>query len=373
MKHDTDLQWFDLFRGVSAIVVLIGHLRALTFETITIGSTGLVSQFFYFITGFGHEAVVIFFVLSGFFIIRSIYESVLNNRWSAKEYLFNRLARLWIVLIPALLLTLVLDSIGLLTVPESLAYAGKIRFMEGVSPIGKLGLVTFLGNVFFLQNIAVPTYGSNSALWSLANEFWYYMLFPLIYFAVVKYYRNTIRAFLAIVATGAAIFLDKGILLYFFIWLAGGILYLLVQKKNTIFPAKWAALIFGLAFVVILVFIRKGINPIFFNDFSLAVSTTLLLAPLARVPLRQRFVQKVAKFLSDISYSVYVTHLSLVVLLSSLLFQVRLTWSYQNLFYYMVIMVMVLIYCWVVYFLFERNTPSIKKYLKLFGKRTIHA
>jgi len=38
-------------------------------------------------------------------------------------------------------------------------------------------------NVFFLQTITVPVYGSNSPLWSLANEFWYYLLFPLLLLA----------------------------------------------------------------------------------------------------------------------------------------------------------------------------------------------
>ena len=34
-------------------------------------------------------------------------------------------------------------------------------------------------NIFFLQGIYTPTFGTDGALWSLANEFWYYLLFPL--------------------------------------------------------------------------------------------------------------------------------------------------------------------------------------------------
>jgi hypothetical protein len=36
----------------------------------------------------------------------------------------------------------------------------------------------FLGNMGFLQGIFVHTAGTNLALWSLANEFWYYIAFP---------------------------------------------------------------------------------------------------------------------------------------------------------------------------------------------------
>jgi peptidoglycan/LPS O-acetylase OafA/YrhL len=35
-------------------------------------------------------------------------------------------------------------------------------------------------NAFFLQTIAGPTFGSNGPLWSLAYEWWYYVLFPLV-------------------------------------------------------------------------------------------------------------------------------------------------------------------------------------------------
>ena len=36
-----------------------------------------------------------------------------------------------------------------------------------------------VGNLFFVQTVSVPVYGTNGPLWSLANEFWYYVLFPL--------------------------------------------------------------------------------------------------------------------------------------------------------------------------------------------------
>ena len=42
------------------------------------------------------------------------------------------------------------------------------------------GLETLLGNAAFLQEIVVPTYGSNAPLWSLSYEFWYYFLYPVL-------------------------------------------------------------------------------------------------------------------------------------------------------------------------------------------------
>lgn len=37
-----------------------------------------------------------------------------------------------------------------------------------------------LGNLGFVQAVPVAVYCSNVPLWSFANEFWYYVMFPLL-------------------------------------------------------------------------------------------------------------------------------------------------------------------------------------------------
>jgi peptidoglycan/LPS O-acetylase OafA/YrhL len=59
----------DLVRGLSALVVMAGHLRAFIFEDFgNLATPGPLSKIFYFITGLGHQAVMVFFVLSGYFV-----------------------------------------------------------------------------------------------------------------------------------------------------------------------------------------------------------------------------------------------------------------------------------------------------------------
>ena len=60
---------------------------------------------FEFIVGQGHTAVIIFFVLSGYLVGKHVYLAFNTGRWSWREYAIKRLSRLWIVLIPALILT----------------------------------------------------------------------------------------------------------------------------------------------------------------------------------------------------------------------------------------------------------------------------
>ena len=173
----------DFARGVAAILVLIGHLRAFYFPQYDeLANPTLFTKLLYFITGFGYEAVIVFFVLSGFFITKSISGMIGRGAWSWKLYLVHRVARLWTVLIPALLITLCFDMTALAT-SNGGYYAGDYAAAYARGPVPDTGtdlsLAVFFQNVFFLQTVTAPIYGSNFPLWSLAYEFWYYVLFPL--------------------------------------------------------------------------------------------------------------------------------------------------------------------------------------------------
>ena len=70
----------------------------------------------YVLTGAGHQAVIIFFVLSGYLISGSIYRMISACRWSWRKYLTHRLVQLWIVPFPALLLGLAPDRIACVSI-----------------------------------------------------------------------------------------------------------------------------------------------------------------------------------------------------------------------------------------------------------------
>ncbi len=97
-----------------------------------------------------------------------------------------RLTRLWVVLLPALVLTVALDLAGLRLFPQSTSiYHGPAGQSEvRANLIHTLSPLVVAGNASFLQTILVPTAGSNIALWSLSNEFWYYLAFPFLVFAL---------------------------------------------------------------------------------------------------------------------------------------------------------------------------------------------
>jgi len=168
----------DMVRGVSALAVLAAHIRAFVFRDLgELQAAGLGIKAFYFITGVHHQAVMVFFVLSGYFVGGAVLKSLGEGRFSWARYALARLSRLWVALIPALVLTALCDFVVRQVSPEADAGRWHHIWMSGpdVQHRTASDMITFAGNIGFLQTIEVPVFGSNGPLWSLANEFWYYV------------------------------------------------------------------------------------------------------------------------------------------------------------------------------------------------------
>ncbi|HXT73275.1 MAG TPA: acyltransferase family protein [Candidatus Angelobacter sp.] len=209
----------DMARGVAALAVLVGHVRGLFFDLPH--HSPLVSAF-YAATALGHQAVVVLFVLSGFFIVSSIAESFEQHKWLWTAYLFNRITRLSLVLIPSLILCWILDRIGMAMAATAPLYRHPVAnlFTDSIASLETFR--NFVGNLFYLQGILVQPFGSNAPLWSLSYEFWYYIIFPLALCALVKRYRPSMRITYIVLAIVVTWFVGYTIALYFLVWLLGG-------------------------------------------------------------------------------------------------------------------------------------------------------
>jgi len=172
---------FDLLRGLAALLVFFGHWRNLLFVDFPSLTTHrwLLTPL-YMLAGGGHQAVVLFFILSGYFIGGTVLRSLERDQWEWVGYLLRRIVRLWTVLVPALLLCLFWDRLGIHLGHAPALYGGHVpNNIVLYDTASRLAPHIFFGNLFFLQTILTPFLGTNGALWSLANEFWYYILFPL--------------------------------------------------------------------------------------------------------------------------------------------------------------------------------------------------
>jgi len=121
----------DLVRGLAALLVLGEHWRNLFFvDYPQLPAHKLLWALPYVLTGAGHQAVVIFFVLSGYLISGSIFRALKRDQWSWASYMTHRVVRLWVVLLPGLLLCAAFDTLGLHLHRAPLVYAGL-----GLNPV----------------------------------------------------------------------------------------------------------------------------------------------------------------------------------------------------------------------------------------------
>lgn len=366
----------DIIRGAAAIAVLIYHVRYRFFlDYSEIENPSLLSKACYAVTSYGHDAVIVFFVLSGYFISSSIHTSLAQNRWSWGHYFSNRLVRLYVVLIPALILTLFWDICGSSWFGSHPIYAGEsLGWQSDYYPVlTRLNVSVLAGNALFLQTIYCPPLGSNDALWSLAYEFWYYLLFPAI--AVAIHPRTTSvsqRLAAAAVACCALSIISRSILLYFPVWLLGWAAGQIGRHSWVTRHARGISCVAIGAFAAWLTASHLGIvketlnNSLLLIDYVNGMAFAVLLWILlhdARPESRSSY-SSLGSTMSGMSYSLYALHLPLLVFLRAA-FTAPRPWdlNVMTLTAAAAISLVCLIYAWLVANVTEANTARIKSWL----------
>jgi peptidoglycan/LPS O-acetylase OafA/YrhL len=315
----------DLIRGVSALAVMLGHVRGLFFVDFPLlTNKSLTSRVIYGATGFGHQSVMIFFVLSGYFIGTSVIDSIGAQRWSWGVYLVNRLTRLQLVLFPALILGAVWDHIGMRIPQAAPFYFGSLYKYYVPSVALRSTVPVFFGNLFFLQSVVSPVFGSNGPLWSLSYEFWYYLLFPALILAAASWTRVRNRFLYAGLSALLLWFIGPQIGLYFVIWLAGALVGRL-HRTAKFGPPRMQAIVTvaaGLIFFGALAWSRtQKLSSDILPDFMIGLSFALWLYMLIHGTREDvsPALTNAAKTLSGFSYTLYLTHFPVLLLLRGLL------------------------------------------------------
>ncbi len=321
----------DAVRGLAALTVFLNHWRALFFADYSqLSHPSVAAKIFYALTGLGHSAVMVFFILSGFFISSSVFRAFGQGRWSWGWYAEQRLTRLYVVLVPALVLGAGWDLLGTHLFGRTRVYldAADYHLMLKL-PVAQMDTVqAWFGSLFFLQGIRTPVFGSNGPLWSLSYEFWYYALFPVGLLAVAR--TSALGAKLAYSAAALLIilFIGKYITLYFLVWLLGTLLCLCPPTR--IAASRMTGIVSGLLFVVFLLAPRFKLLPNGIeSDFLVAVTFAAFLLWLLNTkhPAPGVVYTKAARGLSNISYSLYLIHVPVLVFLNALIIRQESRWQ----------------------------------------------
>jgi peptidoglycan/LPS O-acetylase OafA/YrhL len=307
----------NLFRWVAALLVVLAHLRNILFvDYAELTNKTLLLKGFYFITGFGHEAVVIFFVISGFLVGGISAHKYANGRFDPGDFVIHRFSRIYIVLVPALIVGYLLDHIGLIYFNNSQLYTNSLQFNFDRNFTEYMDGGTWLGNLLMLQHISVNVYGSNGPLWSLSYEWWYYCLFFCAIGVVSRTNSLFARALYGIAIVLMISWLPTQIIIWFVIWLAGMVIAFSPIGRVKLHP--WVA--FGL-FLAALVWSRfdhtlnsvQGLHIKFLRDFVLATGCFLLLTSLLQRTSSLPKLERIHRVFAEFSYTTYLVHLPILV------------------------------------------------------------
>ncbi len=298
--------YLDFLRLIASVLVVVHHLRWEEF------SGGMMSGM-----NFGHEAVIIFFVLSGF-VISFSHENIDKLTLT---FVLKRLARLWSVLIPAIFLTVAFDIAGKQIRPD--LYSGNAGILNGIKAIPEF---LFFQNENWSTSISLST---NLVLWSLAYEFWFYMLYAVIKSGLNKRYK---LFFLVVIAA----FVGHKIMLAFPVWFIGSFLY---SKRNSFRFSLWVSVpLFILSVVLIpvlkysplpslvafdhLFFLPMDYSDLIIYDFIIGLVVAVNIISVISIGNHFRynpgFFHKTVKHLTDVSFTLYCIHVPVLYFLMAL-------------------------------------------------------
>lgn len=309
----------DALRGVSAQLVLFGH---------AVSAAGFHQKVYVQDLG-----VMVFFVLSGFLITSS---AMAKPDYSFGEFLIDRGARMFTPYIPALIF---------------IAAAGALLGLGGPYDAG-----TFIANALMLQDfplyryLAVPEverFGSGRPLWSVALEWWFYMAFGALFFIR----RLPLWAYPLAAAGLFVAGFNATVGMLAFTWAAGALGALVFHRLPR---GPWILVVALLAYLCVyrLQIAKDGFYDLSFN---LLLAATIIAAvkgiELVRIP---AWIAKASAALAAFSYTLYLTHYTVMVAFASLNGRTRV----------LVVLVVANLVAVAMYFAFERHHRAVARWLK---------
>ncbi|MDP9081173.1 MAG: acyltransferase [Bacteroidota bacterium] len=211
--------YLEFLRVTAAIIVLLYHC-------IEMHPQGKGPKHFYF-SNWGTDAVIIFFILSG--IVINISQS--RNPKTKSAFIKNRLLRLYPQLIVGLLFGLIVLYITSAAIPSFWTIAGNFLMLSALKD--------------YMNNI-VPSFASNSPLWSLSFEMFFYLIFAL---TIGRFQKKAIAIWFLVSLLALPLYYSKlsvgawghlfGVITFSSIWLIG---YYVYEYRNYFYADKYTAL-----------------------------------------------------------------------------------------------------------------------------------
>ena len=296
--------FLNFSRAIAALLVLFFHIRtALVVPYDSLEAHSWLTRAIFVVSTFGHDAVIIFFVLSGYLVGGAVLKIDPKSSHDFQEYWIDRSVRIGPVLIAATAFSVVLQHMAPLF---------------GCNDT----IVTTLGNALALENFLVKPLCNNLPLWSISNEVVYYFAFPVMIAAFSRVFSVWLAISLACVTLVFILSLsltpldDTSIVFDFPLWLIGAALWFVPGNFQRL---RWLALL-GVAGALLFGRLEFGKSHFWLRDLSLAATFSFLLAIFFYRPMPQSgvratvagYVANGSRWFADLSFSLYVTHYPLI-------------------------------------------------------------
>ena len=355
--------YLDLVRFLAAAVVFFGHAYP---QRLTGGLPGL-----WRFGGLGHDAVMVFFVLSGF-VIAYVAD---RKEPTLKDYSISRFARLYSVMVPAIVLTVLVDAIGSRLSPNLY----DANWFAADRPLWRIAANLLFVNELWFQSVR-PF--SNVPFWSLGYEFWYYAIFAAVFY--LKSWHRPVGLLIIVFVVGPKI------LLLLPVWLLGVWAYYRVKAR----PVSQAA---GVALVACsvagyLAFRRLDVaglldgltvqwlgtavveelnfSKTFLASYVVGILFALHLIGVAAISHRLRLVlaERPIRYLASFTFSLYLFHYPLLFFFTAVAERTGMS-AYRML----VVPASTLVVVWVLGEVTERRKSTVRRWVMSFYDSLAHS
>jgi peptidoglycan/LPS O-acetylase OafA/YrhL len=318
LRLNKRMEELDSLRGLAALTVMCHHFlplfAVLAIDTYSNSDYTLINIFKYsplHITWGGHEAVILFFVLSGFVLSLPFYS---GKEFIYLKYLVKRICRIYLPYLAALLFAIGIFYFG---------YAGVEGYWH------KYLTTKLLFNHFLLIS-SFQTATMNPVIWSLVHELRISIIFPLLMFFILRVnWKWNIIGGLLVSYIGFKLnnrFLDSPepidyfkTFQYLIMFISGALLakhriaiikWFQTQRKII----KWGLVLFALiCYTTKWTFYDVGFfRTSVFNDWFISLAACLfIIISISSVKISRFLHWKPIFFLGKISYSLYLFHILL--------------------------------------------------------------
>lgn len=348
--------WLDLIRFFAAFAVLVCHFRGAFFEEYSLlpseQQTTVIFSF-YFVTRLGFEAVLIFFVLSGFLVGGKTIVRMKADSFSAVDYAIDRFARIMLPLVSSLLFYL----------PICLYFDIPVSVMD------------WIGSLLSLQGIL--TSSVFATLWSLSYEVWFYILMFSI--AIIFTKRDKLKFGLGVVILAIAMLVFVKLKVsYLYVWLLSACIFAL-YNPNVKLRKKVCVISLGIS-ILLIILLQVSSNSRFlsiqignvelFRDILIVIfglSFSVFTKNIIEITPRKTYMlalNSCGTKLAAFSYTLYLTHVPVLKLLRELGAPKSTSIDLVSVSLYILWLTIAMAVAYCLYYMFERNTPAFKRFIK---------